>query len=144
MSRLPEREENPRGSPDLIQRRYVSGRKPGSKYVKIVRPFSGDFRSQAPGHLVATERVLAPRGRLGHLMAAARAVLVGRRIATEQELHERVNVFKGLAVFASDNISSSAYATEEIMRVLVLAGAGALALTMPITIGDRRWCSRSW
>ena len=40
-----------------------------------------------------------------------------------------------LAVFASDNISSSAYATEEIMRVLVLAGAGALVLTMPITIG---------
>jgi hypothetical protein len=32
-----------------------------------------------------------------------------------------LNVFKGLAVFASDNISSSAYATEEIMRVLVLA-----------------------
>lgn len=133
MTRLPEREENPRGSPDLIQRRYVSGRKPGSKYVKIVRPFSGDFRSQAPGHLVATERVLAPRGRLGHLMAAARAVLVGRRIATEHEMHERIGVFKGLAVFASDNISSSAYATEEIMRVVVLAGAGALALTMPIT-----------
>ena len=32
------------------------------------------------------------------------------------------------------NISSSAYATEEIMRVLVLAGAGALALTMPLTL----------
>ena len=133
MTRLPEREDNPRGSPDLVQRRYVSGRKPGSKYVKIVRPFSADFRSQAPGHLVATERVLAPRGRLGRLVAATRAVLVGRRIATEHEMHERIGVFKGLAVFASDNISSSAYATEEIMRVVVLAGAGALALTMPIT-----------
>ena len=42
---------------------------------------------------------------------------------------------EGLAVFASDNISSSAYATEEIMRVLVLAGAGALALTLPISLG---------
>src|SRR5439155_269160 len=40
----------------------------------------------------------------------------------------------GLAVFASDNISSSAYATEEIMRVLVLAVAGALTLTIPITV----------
>ena len=38
------------------------------------------------------------------------------------------------SVFASDNISSSAYATEEIMRVLALAGAGALTLTLPITI----------
>jgi amino acid transporter len=35
---------------------------------------------------------------------------------------------------ASDNISSSAYATEETMRVLALAGVGALALTMPISI----------
>jgi amino acid transporter len=60
--------------------------------------------------------------------------LFGRPLASAEEPHERLNVFKGLAVFASDNISSSAYATEEIMRVLVLAGAGALALTMPITI----------
>jgi len=50
------------------------------------------------------------------------------------EIHERVTVLKGLAVFASDNISSSAYATEEIMRVLVLAGTGLLTLTMPITL----------
>src|SRR5438270_760847 len=56
------------------------------------------------------------------------------RIPNEREIHERVNVVKGLAVFASDNVSSSAYASEEIMRVLVLAGAGVLALTMPITI----------
>jgi amino acid transporter len=62
-------------------------------------------------------------------------VLIGRRIASQLEAHERVGVVKGLAVFASDNISSSAYATEEIMRVLVLAGAGALVLTMPFTIG---------
>jgi amino acid transporter len=52
-----------------------------------------------------------------------------------EEIGERLNVFTGLAVFASDNISSSAYATEEIMRVLVLAGAGVLALTLPITVG---------
>ena len=43
--------------------------------------------------------------------------MVGPRIATEQEVQERVGPVKGLAVFASDNISSSAYATEEIMRV---------------------------
>jgi amino acid transporter len=63
-----------------------------------------------------------------------RRFLFGRRIPTEHEIHERLGVAKGLAVFASDNISSSAYATEEIMRVLILAGAGALALTMPITL----------
>jgi amino acid transporter len=76
-----------------------------------------------------------PRTPVGRTLARARAVLFGRPISLHEELSERLNVFVGLAVFASDNISSSAYATEEIMRVLVFAGAGALALTMPITIG---------
>ncbi|TMB93927.1 MAG: APC family permease [Chloroflexi bacterium] len=40
----------------------------------------------------------------------------------------------GLAIMASDNISSSAYATEEAMRVLAFAGLAALTLTMPIAI----------
>jgi amino acid transporter len=133
VTRRPEYDEAPPHPSDLIQRQYVSGRKPGSKYVKIVRPFAGEFRTQAPGHLVATERVLAPHGGIARTLDAVRTVLVGRRIPTEHEMHERIGVFKGLAVFASDNISSSAYATEEIMRVVVLAGAGALALTMPIT-----------
>ena len=41
---------------------------------------------------------------------------------------------KALAIFSSDAISSSAYATEEILRVLVLAGAGALMVSIPIAI----------
>jgi amino acid transporter len=61
-------------------------------------------------------------------------VLFGRPLSTADEASERLNVATGLPVFASDNISSSAYASEEIMRVLALAGAGALALTMPITL----------
>ena len=59
--------------------------------------------------------------------------LIGSPIPSDQEHVERLGVATGLPVFASDNISSSAYATEEIMRVLVLAGVGALALTLPIT-----------
>src|SRR5205814_1460588 len=47
---------------------------------------------------------------------------------------ERVSVATGLPILASDNISSSAYATEEAMRILVLAGVAALSLTMPIAI----------
>jgi amino acid transporter len=78
--------------------------------------------------------VLRRAGPIGRVLDGARRVVVGKRIASEHELHERIGPIKGLAVFASDNISSSAYASEEIMRVVVLAGAGALALTMPITI----------
>jgi amino acid transporter len=83
---------------------------------------------------VAGEDVLAPRSAAGRVAERARLTLFGARIPTAHEVHERIDVFKGLAVFASDNISSSAYATEEIMRVLTLAGIGALTLTMPITI----------
>ncbi len=116
------------------ERVQASGPRPGDRYVRIVRPRDREFRREAPGYLVATERVLVPKTGLGHVREAMRRTLFGRRIRTESESLERVGIAKGLALFASDNISSSAYATEEIMRVLVLAGAGALVLTMPITL----------
>ncbi|HUS21771.1 MAG TPA: hypothetical protein VMZ66_07160, partial [Aeromicrobium sp.] len=75
-----------------------------------------------------------PRTRFGLGLARARAAIFGKPLSNADEGSERLNVATGLPVFASDNISSSAYATEEIMRVLALAGAGALVLTMPITI----------
>jgi amino acid transporter len=59
-------------------------------------------------------------------------LLVGQPLPTAQARHERLSKVTGLAVFASDNLSSVAYATEEILRVLVLAGVAALALSMPI------------
>jgi amino acid transporter len=101
--------------------------------VKVVEPFAAEFRRRAPGHLVASEHVLRPTGGLGRLTDLLRRGLIGRRIASEHELTERIGPVKGLAIFASDNISSSAYATEEIMRVVVIAGAGALATTLPLT-----------
>jgi amino acid transporter len=62
--------------------------------------------------------------------------LVGRPLRTEQLAHERLGKPTALAVFASDNLSSSAYATEEILRVLLLSGFGAVAFArvVPITI----------
>lgn len=89
----------------------------------------------AEGSLVAKPAASAPRTRAGRAISRVRAVLFGRPLSIHEEIRERLGVLPGLSIFASDNISSSAYATEEIMRVLVLAGAGALALTMPITIG---------
>ena len=61
-------------------------------------------------------------------------LFVGRPIATAQARHERLNKLTGLAVFASDNLSSVAYASEEILRVLLLAGVGALSFSVPIGI----------
>jgi amino acid transporter len=61
--------------------------------------------------------------------------LLGPPLATEDLAHERLGKPTALAVFASDNLSSSAYATEEILRVLVPAvGLAAFALVVPVTI----------
>jgi amino acid transporter len=121
-------------SDDLREYRPVRGGRPGDRYVKVVEPYAAEFRRRAPGHLIASERVLEPESGLGRLADVLRKLVIGRRIATDNEAQERLGPVKGLAIFASDNISSSAYATEEIMRVVVVAGAGALAATtLPLT-----------
>ncbi|HLF04924.1 MAG TPA: APC family permease [Dehalococcoidia bacterium] len=61
--------------------------------------------------------------------------LLGRPLATSEEPQQQVSKAQALPILASDNVSSSAYATEELARVLVLAGAAALSLTMPLAIG---------
>ncbi len=62
-------------------------------------------------------------------------VLVGSPIPTTLAKHERLSRITGLAVFASDALSSVAYATEEILLILVLAGTAALHLSVPIGFG---------
>src|SRR2546425_1888926 len=60
--------------------------------------------------------------------------LIGPPLATSQLIHERISKLKGLAVFSSDALSSTAYATEEILIVLVTAGTAAVALALPVAI----------
>src|SRR6476661_3554601 len=61
--------------------------------------------------------------------------LLGPPLSTDVLDHQRLGKPTALAVFASDNLSSSAYATEEILRVLVPAiGVAAFALVVPITV----------
>lgn len=111
-----------------------SGRKPGDRRVRIARAHEPFFRYSGAGSLVAKPEANIPRTRSGRTLARVRTILFGRPLSTYDEVHERLGVIPGLSIFASDNISSSAYATEEIMRVLALAGAATLSLTMPITI----------
>ena len=60
--------------------------------------------------------------------------LIGAPFPTSREIHERLDKTRALAVFASDPISSNAYATEAIMSVLIVLGSGALAITMPVAL----------
>jgi amino acid transporter len=116
----------------LERREERRGRRPGDRVVRIVRP--PEFK-RTTGGFVVTERALEPTGGIGRAWSNVRRVLIGRRLATAEEHSEHVSKKIGLAIFASDNISSSAYATEETMRILALAGVGAVAaLTLPLTV----------
>ncbi|MBF8280192.1 MAG: hypothetical protein HW385_1624, partial [candidate division NC10 bacterium] len=60
--------------------------------------------------------------------------LLGTPLRTEEAHHERLSKFAALAVFSSDALSSVAYATEEILLALVLAGSAALRWSLPLSV----------
>src|SRR3989475_3523661 len=61
-------------------------------------------------------------------------LILGRPLATARLEHERLGRPTALAVFSSDNLSSVAYASEEILRVLIPAvGLAAFSLVLPIS-----------
>jgi amino acid transporter len=61
-------------------------------------------------------------------------VVVGRALATHKLDHQLLPKVLALPVFSSDPLSSNAYATEEMMLVLVTAGASALIYRIPIAL----------
>ena len=127
-------DEAPRVDPLLEVRETHRGVRPGDRRVKIVRPFEAEFERGPEGQLVASERTILSRTGWHSALRSLRTTLIGRPISSEHEQHERLTKVKALAVFSSDNISSSAYATEEIMRILILGSLAAITLTLPITV----------
>src|SRR5947208_1454639 len=77
-------------------------------------------------------------GRESTLATTLKRLLVGRAKKTDQAIHERLTKKTGLAVFASDALSSTAYASEEILLVLAVAYAAGQAnsfnYVVPITL----------
>ena len=63
-----------------------------------------------------------------------RTILFGSPLRTTAIEHERLSKITALPVFASDALSSVAYATEEILIVLVVAGTAFLHLSLPIAL----------
>jgi len=68
------------------------------------------------------------------MITALKRLLVGIPMTTAQAKHERLGKVSALAIFSSDCMSSVAYATEEILLVLVLGGTLALQYSPPIGI----------
>ncbi len=117
---------------DLRQDEVVRGTHPGDLYIRQAREV-GSFRRKGGGILSASLATDQPRSRWGKRLGRIKRTLVGEPISTDQSIHERLTIPKALAILSSDPLSSVAYATEEILRVLLLAGSGAIAaITLPI------------
>lgn len=119
-------------SPDLTGSVKRRGTHPGDQYVKVVRRHSDDLRPARPGHLIASEASLAGKSGIRRALMRGKRFLIGAPLTTAAAAHERLTKVKALAVLSSDALSSVAYATEEILRVLLLAGLGAMSLSLPI------------
>ena len=68
------------------------------------------------------------------MLGSFKRVVVGRPIATHQAGHHKFGIFGGLAVLSADALSSVAYATEEVLRVLMLGGLAAMSFSQPISV----------
>ena len=123
-----------KGPRDPGIRRPIKGRKIADRRVRVERPHAAFFRYTGEGSLVAKAAASRPRTPAGRFLARLSAITLGRPLASEEEMGERLSKRKALAIFSSDAISSSAYATEEILRVLLLAGAAALHDSIEIAI----------
>ena len=103
------------------------------------------MRPALAGWVTATPAICLHRGtdisgRFAKAVAAElKRFIIGRALKTEQAAHERLSKKTALAVFSSDALSSTAYATEEILLVLAVAAAfgraAAFGYVVPISIG---------
>ncbi len=114
---------------DLTMTEVKQGGRPGDVYVRMGHLRNRLFRKVGPGRFVATPESDRPQSVVEKSYRAVKRVLIGRPLETSEEVHQRLTKIKALAVFGSDAISSSAYATEASLIVLMAAGNGALGIS---------------
>lgn len=102
-----------------------------SRY-RVARPQPGIIETH-DGYFEATEHAEERRGFHGRYLSTRDRVL-GTTLANHRLEGERLSKVKALAVFSSDAISSVAYATQEILFVLILAGTSATTYALPIAV----------
>lgn len=116
---------------DIELREVRYGATTRGSYLRTVLK-NRDFTRVERGHIEATQAASEPIGGFERTVAGLKSAVLGAPLATSQAIHERLTKFKALAVLGSDPLSSSAYATEEALIVLALAGSGALIYSLPI------------
>ncbi|HEY5625489.1 MAG TPA: APC family permease [Dehalococcoidia bacterium] len=131
---VPRHERGRRESPVDVELREVRwGATSRGAYLRVV-PSQQRFRRVGAGHITATRVGSRPVGRVERIVQALKGTILGSPIATAQSIHERLTKLKALAILGSDPLSSSAYATEEALILLVFAGTAGLAYLLPIGI----------
>jgi len=131
-SRIPNEKKplNKKSRHDLTISEVKRGARLGDTYVRATQSHPHHFRKVGPGYFVAMPESDRPASPLGKGYRSLKKVLIGRPIETAEEVHQRLNKVKALAVFGSDPISSCAYATEASLMVLMAAGTGALHISL--------------
>lgn len=127
----------PQGGSNIRQPAFhetVRGAKPGTRFLRLTRAAEQKLRRIDEDDFEATIVGSRPTTGLGRLTAGVRHFLLGRPIASSELGHERLSKKMALAIFSSDALSSSAYATEEILLVLILAGTAATIYSIPIAL----------
>jgi amino acid transporter len=114
----------------LEWREVHQGAHPGDQFVRLARHRA--FRKLGAGRYEIRASGTARPSGLAGLYTRLKRLIIGEPLATAAAGHERLTKVKALAVLSSDALSSVAYATEEIMRVLLLAGTAALTVSLPI------------
>ncbi len=107
---------------------------PGGRrsYIRVPRPRAGILPVDAT-HFEATEHADARTGWRGRLLNSRDAV-IGTSMSNARLSEERLSKKVALAVFSSDALSSTAYATQEILLILVVAGTATLTYSLPVAI----------
>jgi amino acid transporter len=73
--------------------------------------------------------------RVNVMLSAIKRFLIGRPLKSTELGHQKLNIFKALAVLSSDALSSVAYGTEQILIVLATVGVIAYWYSVPIAVG---------
>jgi amino acid transporter len=115
-------------NPDLVSIETHRGTRPGESYARVKRV--SRFTKAGPGYFVAKPEREIPSSRLERGYRNLKKFFIGRPLYTAEEGGQRLNKIRALAVFGSDAISSSAYATEASLAILVVAGTAALGVSI--------------
>ncbi|HEX4622233.1 MAG TPA: APC family permease [Myxococcaceae bacterium] len=127
-NQLPDRPPNWRVDPDIELYEDDEDTGAGGGVIRIARRGEGAALERHEDTLRV--RRVEQNSRRG--FASLRTLLLGQPIASSRQVHERLSKVKAMAVLSSDPLSSVAYATEQTLAVLLLAGAGAISFSLPV------------